>query len=80
MRLECDLQLEFQGHEYRLTSRPDSAERLVLDLKMDSLVALLPLSRQARRLNDLARHLPKKLCEVHLWVGGREWMSVEVPR
>jgi hypothetical protein len=80
MLLECDLKLEFQGHDYRLTSRHSAGGRPVLDLKMDGMVALLPLARQARRLNELANHLPKRLCEVHVWVGGRQLLSVEIPR
>ena len=80
MQLECDLHLEFQGHDYLLTSRPGGGDRPVLDLKVDSLVALPPLARQAARLNDMARGLPRGLCEVHLWVSGRRWMSLQVPR
>lgn len=80
MQLECDLSLELESHDYRLTSRPTTGGKPVLDLRVDSLVALLPLARQALRINELTRHLPRRLCEVHLWVGDREWGSIEVPR
>lgn len=80
MLLECDLSLEFQGRKYRLTSRPSVGDKPVLDLRMDSMVALLPLSRQALRLNALAAGLPRRLVKVHVWVGEREWGALEVPR
>ncbi len=79
MLLECDLDLECQGHQYRLVSRPTTG-RPALDLRMAGMVDLLNLARQARQLNALASSLPKRLCEVHVWVGGRQLISVEIPR
>lgn len=69
-----------QGHVYRLTSRIDTVGRPVLDLKVDGLIALLPLACLASSLNRLAQRLPKRFCEVRVWVGGRPWTSVQVPR
>lgn len=79
MILECDLELEHHGHHYRLTSQPSTAGRPVLDLRLESMVALLPLARQARNFNRLAAHLPKGLCEIHVWVGKRRLMTLQAP-
>jgi hypothetical protein len=81
MLLECDLDLECQGHRYRLVSRPTTTGRPAFDLSMAGMVDLLSLARQANKLNSLAAsYLPKRLCEVHVWVGSRQLASVEVPR